>query len=240
MASESTPRATYRQVGKSGLRVSNPILGAMGYGDKNYRTWNIEEDEALPLLKAAFDRGINTWDTAASYSNGVSEIIIGKAIKKYNIPRQKLVIMTKCFKAVRESNDAKTLALTNVGNTADYVNQGGLSRQAIFASVEASLKRLQLDYIDVLQIHRFDDTVPIEETMKALHDVVEKGKVRYIGASSMLAFQFVMIAIVCRKAWVDKFHFHAEQLQSLVSRAGIRNESVLQSHGGGNNPLGTS
>lgn len=95
MASEM-PKAEYRQLGKSGLRVSVPILGAMSLGDKRWQPWVIEEDEALPLLKAAYDRGLNTWDTANVYSNGVSEEIIGKAIKKYQIPRHKLVICTKC------------------------------------------------------------------------------------------------------------------------------------------------
>lgn len=145
----------------------------------------IEEDEALPLLKAAYDRGLNTWDTANVYSNGVSEEIIGKAIKKYNIPRQKLVICSKCCGTVREGNSPELMALQNIDKTVDYVNQRGLSRQGIFAAVNASLARLDTPYIDLLQIHRFDRTVPVEETMKALHDLVESGKVHYIGASSM-------------------------------------------------------
>lgn len=180
-------KAAYRQLGQSGLRVSNPIFGTMSLGDKRWAPWVIEEDAALPLLKAAYDRGVNTWDTANVYSNGVSEEIIGKAIKKYNLERHKLVILTKCCGTVREGNDPDTLALKDIDKTVDYVNQRGLSRQGIFNAVDASLKRLGTDYIDLLQIHRYDATVPVEETMKALHDLVESGKVRYIGASSMVS-----------------------------------------------------
>ena len=183
-SSSGLPKATYRQLGKSGLRVSNPILGAMSIGDKRWAPWVVEEDEALPLLKAAYDRGINTWDTANVYSNGVSEEIIAKAITKYSIPRHKLVILTKCCGTVREGNDPETMAQKDIDKTVDYINQRGLSRAGIFNAVNASLRRLNTDYIDLLQIHRFDPTVPAEETMKALHDLVESGKVRYIGASS--------------------------------------------------------
>ncbi|KAK3714138.1 hypothetical protein LTR37_007940 [Vermiconidia calcicola] len=192
------PKASYRQLGKSGLRVSNPILGAMSIGDKRWAPWVIEADEALPLLKAAYDRGINTWDTANVYSNGVSEEIVAQAIKKYNIPRHKLLILTKCCGTVREGNDPDTMALKDIDKTVDYINQRGLSRQAIFNAVNASLKRLDTDYIDLLQIHRYDPTVPVEETMKALHDLVDSGKVRYIGASSMWAVQFAGMQYVAK------------------------------------------
>lgn len=207
MSSEELPKAKYRQVGKSGLRVSVPILGAMGFGDTRYQSWVIGEDEALPILKAAYDRGLNTWDTSNSYSNGVSEEILGKAIKKYNIPRHKLIILTKCRNPSRESNDPALLALNNdqLAELPDYVNQFGLSRQAIFNSVEASLKRLQTDYIDLFQIHRFDPTVPIEETMEALHDLVKQGKVRYIGASSMWTYQFAQMQFCAEKNGWTKF-----------------------------------
>ncbi|KAK4959684.1 hypothetical protein LTR66_012980 [Elasticomyces elasticus] len=160
---------------------------------------------ALPLLKAAYDRGLNTWDTANVYSNGVSEEIVGKAIKKYNIPRQKLVIMSKCCGTVREGNSEEVLALKDIEQTVDYVNQRGLSRQGIFNAVEASLARLDTPYIDLLQIHRFDKTTPIEETMKALHDLVESGKVRYIGASSMWATQFATMQFTAEKHGWTKF-----------------------------------
>ncbi|KAL9635652.1 MAG: hypothetical protein Q9164_003318 [Protoblastenia rupestris] len=161
--------------------------------------------QALPLLKAAYDRGLNTWDTANVYSNGDSERIIAKAIKHYKIPRHKLVICTKCCGTTRENNEPETLSLKDVDKTVDYVNQRGLSRQGIFAAVNASLERLGTDYIDLLQIHRFDKTVPVEETMKALHDLVESGKVHYIGASSMWAFQFATMQFTAEKHGWTKF-----------------------------------
>ena len=123
----NVPKAEYKQLGKSGLRVSVPIFGCMSIGDKRWQKWVIEEDEALPLLKAAYDRGLNSWDTANVYSNGVSEEIVGKAIKKYNIPRHKLVVMTKCCGTVREGNSPEVLALQDIDKTVDYVNQRGLS-----------------------------------------------------------------------------------------------------------------
>ncbi|KAI4183362.1 MAG: hypothetical protein L6R41_005435 [Letrouitia leprolyta] len=199
------PPAEYKQLGKSGLRVSVPILGAMSFGDKRWAPWVIEEDQALPLLKAAYDRGLNTWDTANVYSNGVSEEIIGKAIKKYNIPRHKLVILTKCCGTVREGNDPEILALKDIDQTVDYVNQRGLSRQGIFSAVEASLRRLDTTYIDLFQIHRFDKTVPVEETMEALHDLVKSGKVRYIGASSMWTYQFATMQFAAERRGWTKF-----------------------------------
>ncbi|KAK5016958.1 NADP-dependent oxidoreductase domain-containing protein [Cryomyces antarcticus] len=214
----NVPLAGYKQLGKSGLRVSVPILGAMSFGDKRWQDWVIEEDEAMPILKAAYDRGLNTWDTANVYSNGVSEEIIGKAIKKYDIPRHKLVILTKCCGTVREGNSSEVMALQDIDKTVDYVNQRGqqkigaesdslpgLSRQGIITAVEASLARLQTSYIDLLQIHRYDKTVPVEETMKALHDLVESGKVRYIGASSMWATQFATMQFTAEKHGWTKF-----------------------------------
>ena len=204
MASK-VPKAEYKQLGRSGLRVSVPILGAMSFGDKRWQPWVIEADEALPLLKAAYDRGLNTWDTANVYSNGVSEEIIGKAIKKYDIPRQKVIICTKCCGTVREGNSPEVLALQDIDTTVDYVNQRGLSRQAIFAAVNASLARLDTPYIDLLQTHRFDKTVPIEETMKALHDLVESGKVHYIGERVFLEF-------CCLTAQSWNMHFYQYHL----------------------------
>lgn len=131
---------------------------------------------------------MNTWDTANIYSNGVSEEIIGKALRKFNIPRHKVVILSKAYAYVGETPAIKTNE-SDYPLTKDYVNQGGLSRNALFNAVDASLKRLGTDYLDLFQIHRFDNQVPIEETMAALHDLVKSGKVRYIGASSMFAFQ---------------------------------------------------
>lgn len=199
-------KAEYRQLGKSGLRVSVPILGAMSIGDKKWQPWVIEEEEALPLLKAAYDKGITTWDTANVYSNGASERIIGKAIKHYSLPRHKLVIMTKLHGYVGETPDLRGILYPNeLPQLKDYTNQGGQSRAAIFNAVEASLARLDTPYIDLLQIHRFDRETPIEETMEALHDLVKSGKVRYIGASSMWATEFAEMQFVAEKRGWTKF-----------------------------------
>ena len=120
--------------------------------------------------------------------------MIGRAIKKHNIPRHKLILLSKCFGVVGEEPHVRHINYpAEIKKSKDYVNQGGLSRAAIFNAVNASLKRLDVDYIDLLQIHRFDPSTPVEETMKALHDLVESGKVRYIGASSMWAYQFTRL-----------------------------------------------
>jgi len=192
----------YRQLGKSGLRVSVPILGAMSFGSSQWAPWVIDEDVALPLLKAAWDRGVTTIDTANVYSNGESERVVAKFIKTYNIPRENLIIATKCFGLVHRDVPVRTVTRPELPNTRDYVNQSGLSRAAIFNAVEASLQRLETPYIDLLQIHRFDQNTPPEETMKALHDLVQGGKVRYIGASSMRCWQFALLNEVAgRNGW---------------------------------------
>ena len=130
----------------------------------------------------AYERGLNTWDTANVYSNGVSEEMIGRCIKKHKLPRHKLVLLSKCYGTVGEQPNVLHIKYPNeIKRSKDYVNQGGLSRAAIMNAVNRSLERLQTDYLDLLQIHRYDVTVPVEETMKALHDLVESGKVRYIG-----------------------------------------------------------
>jgi len=199
-------KAEYVRLGKSGLRVSIPIFGAMSIGHPDWAPWVLDEEKSLPLLKAAYDRGLNTWDTANVYSNGVSEEIVGKAIKKFNIPRHKLVILTKCFGPVGEEPVLRGIFFpTEIKKSKDYVNQSGLSRQAIFNAVDASLKRLDTPYIDLLQIHRFDPNTPLEETMEALHDLVKSGKVRYIGASSMWATQFAQLQFVAEKNGWTKF-----------------------------------
>jgi len=179
----------YVRLGKSGLKVSRIILGCMSYGDPGWDKWLLPEEEGLKHIKAAYDAGIQTFDTANCYSNGLSEIILGKAIKQYNLPRDEIVVMTKVFFTV-----ARTYGDIIYGDRKPdeegYVNQYGLSRKHIFESVKKSLQRLQLDYIDVLQCHRFDPDTPIEETMHALDDVVKAGYVRYIGMSSCYAWQF--------------------------------------------------
>ncbi|BGO89680.1 hypothetical protein NBRC10512v2_001635 [Rhodotorula toruloides] len=179
----------YVRLGNSGLKVSKVILGCMSYGLKSWADWVLEGDEALEHFKVAYDLGINTWDTADVYSNGESERLCGQALKKYKIPREKVVILTKCFMTVADDPNLHPSKLANPDQKG-YVNNHGLSRKHIFAAVDASLERLGVDYIDVLQCHRFDPETPIEETMDALHDIVKSGKVRYIGMSSCWAWQF--------------------------------------------------
>src|ERR1700749_3384367 len=143
---EST-KVSYAQLGKSGLRVSVPILGAMSFGHKDWQPW-VEDDQekVFDLLKAAYDCGLNSWDTANVYSAGHSEMLIGKALKHHKIPRHKVVILTKCFGVVGEEPAANHISFPQIKTSKDYVNQGGLSRAAIFNAVNASLERLQTDY----------------------------------------------------------------------------------------------
>lgn len=149
----------------------------MSYGSDKWAGWVLNEDKSLPLLKAAYDAGINTWDTADIYSNGESEKIVGKAIQEYKIPREKLTILTKCWGLVTEDDPSVRYF---GGEPPERGNEHGLSRKHIFDAVDASVRRLGT-YIDVLQIHRLDKETQPEEIMKALHDVVQSGKVRYIG-----------------------------------------------------------
>jgi aryl-alcohol dehydrogenase-like predicted oxidoreductase len=175
-------KVSYANLGRSGLKLSVPVLGAMSFGHKDWQPWVVDDmAEVEKLLLAAYDRGLTSWDTANVYSNGVSEQMIGDVIKKHNLPRHKLLLLTKCFGTVGETPAAMHIRFPEMKGTKDYVNQGGLSRAAIFNAVNQSLERLQTDYIDLLQIHRFDNDTPVEETMKALHDLVSWGKVRYIG-----------------------------------------------------------
>ncbi len=162
----------YVNLGKSGLKVSRLCLGMMTYGAKKWREWVLDENEAKPFIKRALDAGINFFDTADVYSTGESERITGNLLK--NIKRENIVVATKVH-----------------GQMSDDINDRGLSRKHIMDSIDQSLKRLQMDYVDLYQIHRWDYNVPIEETMEALNDIVRAGKARYIGASSMFAWQFM-------------------------------------------------
>ncbi|HEX8049065.1 aldo/keto reductase [Rhizobium sp.] len=164
----------YVKFGKTGLEVSRICLGCMTYGDPNKGThaWSLKEEESRPLLRQAIEAGINFLDTANTYSNGSSEEIVGRAIKDFS-RREDIVLATKVFNRMRPGP-----------------NGAGLSRKAIFDEIDNSLRRLGTDYVDLYQIHRWDYTTPIEETLEALHDVVKAGKARYIGASSMYAWQF--------------------------------------------------
>jgi aryl-alcohol dehydrogenase (NADP+) len=163
----------YVNFGKTGMKVSRLCLGMMTYGSKKWREWVLEEEEARPFIKRALEAGINFFDTADVYSQGVSEEVLGKTLRYLKTRREDLVIATKVFNPMSEDP-----------------NDRGLSRKHIMVSIDASLRRLQLDYVDLYQIHRWDYDTPIEETMEALHDVVKAGKARYIGASSMFAWQF--------------------------------------------------
>ncbi|OSS54392.1 hypothetical protein B5807_01086 [Epicoccum nigrum] len=193
----------YVNLGRSGLKVSKVILGAMSFGTDKWQPWVLNEDAALPILEHAYKSGINTWDTADIYSHGISEKIIAKAIKQYNIPRQKLVLLSKCYFGVNEEDPALGIASVST-NDGEMVNQVGLSRKHIFDAVEKSVGRLGT-YIDVLQIHRLDRDTPREEIMKALNDVIEKGWVRYIGASSMAAWEFQTLQNIAEKNGWHKF-----------------------------------
>jgi len=163
----------YVNLGSTGVKVSRICLGAMTYGSKQWRQWVLEEQESLPFFRHALEAGINFFDTADMYSVGRSEEITGKALKEFGPGRDKLVIATKVFNKM-----------------SDDPNDRGLSRKHIMHSIDASLRRLGTDYVDLYQIHRWDPATPIEETLEALHDVVKGGKARYIGASSMHAWQF--------------------------------------------------
>ncbi|KAJ1305476.1 hypothetical protein OPQ81_000483 [Rhizoctonia solani] len=186
-------KMTYVRLGNSGLKISRLILGLMSYGNKEWNPWVLDEEEGIKHIKAAYDAGIQTFDTANVYSNGESERILGKAIKQLKLPRDEIVVMTKVYYPV--GHEPGVLLPVNGGDCPEgdatgYANQYGLSRKHIFESIKHSLERLQLDYVDVLQCHRFDYHTPIAETMQALHDVVKAGYARYIGMSSCHAYQF--------------------------------------------------
>ncbi|KAJ6513007.1 aryl-alcohol dehydrogenase [Mycena sanguinolenta] len=189
-SAESSKKMEYVRLGQSGLKISKVVLGCMSYGNPRWGgNWVLGEEEASKHIKVAYDAGINAFDTSNAYSGGDSEEVLGRAIKKHNLPRDEIVVMTKLYFPVSR----EVMDWIFPGPTTDsegFVNQYGLSRKHIFDSVKHSLRRLQLDYIDLLQCHRFDYNTPIEETMQALHDVVKAGYVRYIGMSSCYAWQF--------------------------------------------------
>lgn len=176
----------YVKLGKTGLDVSRICLGCMSYGipDRGNHLWTLKEEESRPFIKQALEAGINFFDTANVYSDGTSEEIVGRALKDF-ASRDDVVIATKVHGRMRPGP-----------------NGAGLSRRAIMSEIDASLKRLGTDYVDLYQIHRWDNATPIEETLEALHDVVKAGKARYIGASSMYAWQCAQaLAIAERHGW---------------------------------------
>src|SRR6266478_4513833 len=166
----------YVNLGSTGLKVSRICLGTMTYGSTKWRKWVLEEEQSRPLIRQAIEAGINFFDTADMYSLGASEEILGLALKDLGPPRDRVVIGTKVFNAM-----------------GDDPNYRGLSRKHIFHAIDDSLRRLGTDYVDLYQIHRFDRSTPVEETLEALRDVVRAGKARYLGASSMWAWQFAKL-----------------------------------------------
>jgi 1-deoxyxylulose-5-phosphate synthase len=176
----------YVNLGRTGLRVSRVCLGMMSYGKHEGRPWALDEPDAEPIVRHAAEQGITFYDTADVYNGGQSEILTGKLLRKLFETREEYVVATK----VRM-------------RTMPGENGEGLSRKHIMASIDASLERLGLDYVDLYQIHRYDPRTPIEETMDALHDVVVAGKARYIGASSMFAWQFAKAQHVARTRFVS-------------------------------------
>jgi aryl-alcohol dehydrogenase-like predicted oxidoreductase len=172
----------YVNLGSAGVKVSRLCLGCMTYGSKRWREWVLEEEESRPFFRRAVELGINFFDTADMYSDGVSEEILGRAVKALGLGRDRVVIATKVFNPM-----------------GDDPNQRGLSRKHIHHAIDDSLRRLGVDYVDLYQIHRFDYSTPIEETMDALNDVVRAGKALYIGASSMFAWQFAKMQQTARE-----------------------------------------
>ena len=162
----------YVRLGHTGLKVSRIALGCMSYGDPGFHQWTLDEDASQPFFRQAVELGITFWDTANGYGGGTSEEFVGRAVKSYS-RREDIVLATKVHGKMHEGPGGS-----------------GLSRKAILEQLDASLRRLDTDYIDLYYIHRFDPDVPVEETMEVLHDVIKAGKVRYIGASSMWAWQF--------------------------------------------------
>jgi 1-deoxyxylulose-5-phosphate synthase len=182
----SVRNVDYVNLGRTGLRVSRICLGMMSYGRHESRPWALGEDAAEPIVRRAVESGIIFFDTADVYNGGESEVITGRLLRQLFGTREEYVVATKVH-----------------GQTMPGENGAGLSRKHVLASIDASLERLGLDYVDLYQIHRFDPRTPIEETMDALHDVVRAGKARYIGASSMYAWQFAKAQSVARTRFVS-------------------------------------
>jgi aryl-alcohol dehydrogenase-like predicted oxidoreductase len=177
----------YVNLGGTGLRVSRVCLGMMSYGNDSERAWVLDEDATEPIVRAAVEGGVTFFDTADTYSAGASEVATGRILSKL-LTRDELVIATKVFMPMTPGE-----------------NGGGLSRKHILAAIDASLERLGVDYVDLYQIHRWDPRTPIEETMEALHEIVRAGKARYIGASSMFAWQLAKAQHVAERNGWTKF-----------------------------------
>ena len=186
------------RLGRTGLKVSRICLGTMTYGSPKWRDWVLEEEASRPFIKRALEAGITFFDTADIYSSGASEEVVGRALRDFASSREDYVLATKVFFPV----DGR---------------HGGLSRKHILHAIDDSLRRLGMDYVDLYQIHRFDNHTPIEETIEALHDVVKAGKARYIGASSMHAWQFAKYLATADRMGMTRFVSMQNQV-SLVYR----------------------
>ncbi|HUG78833.1 MAG TPA: aldo/keto reductase [Burkholderiales bacterium] len=174
----------YLPLGRSGLRVSRICLGAFAFGDPAWQPWVLDAAAARPIIRRSLELGVNFFDTADMYSNGESEAVLGHALREY-ARREEVVVCTKPFHP-----------------TGPSVNERGLSRRHLFDAIDRSLARLGMDYVDLYEIHRLDQAVPMEETLEALHDIVKSGKVRYLAASNMLAWQFALaLAMQERRGW---------------------------------------
>ncbi len=201
------------RLGSSGLRVSRIALGCMSFGDGTRATWALGDEVAEPIFRQAVELGISFWDTANIYGHGTSEEIVGRAVKRYT-RRDDIVLATKLFQPMHHGPGGR-----------------GLSRRAVMEQVDASLTRLDTEYIDLYQIHRFDPSTPIEETMEALHDVVKAGKVRYLGASSMWAWQFASMQHIADLHGWTRFISMQDQY-SLLHREEEREMLPLLAHQG--------
>jgi len=178
----------YVNLGPTGLKVSRLCLGAMTYGSKQWRPWVLEEEEARPFIRKALELGINYFDTADMYSVGKSEEILGRALKEFGSRRDRVIVATKVYNAM-----------------SDDPNDKGLSRKHIMHSIDNSLRRLDTDYVDLYQIHRFDSATPAEETMRALDDIIRAGKALYIGASAMYGWQFMKMLATSDRLGLARF-----------------------------------
>ena len=178
----------YVNLGSTGLKVSRLCLGAMTYGSKQWRPWVLEEEDARPFIHKALELGINYFDTADMYSVGKSEEILGRALKEFGSRRDRVIVATKVYSAM-----------------SDDPNDKGLSRKHIMHSIDNSLRRLDTDYVDLYQIHRFDSATPVEETMRALDDIIRAGKALYIGASAMYGWQFMKMLATSDRLGLARF-----------------------------------
>jgi 1-deoxyxylulose-5-phosphate synthase len=201
------------RLGSTGLHVSRVCLGMMSFGNGSDRPWVLDEAAAEPIVRRAVEGGITFFDTADVYSNGASEIATGRLLAKL-LPRDEVVVATKVW-----------------GQTAPGPNGRGLSRKHVMASIDASLDRLGMDYVDLYQTHRWDDSTPIEETMEALHDVVKAGKARYIGTSSMYAWQFAKAQRVAERHGLTPFVSMQNHYNLVYQQLTFSSNSGIEIHG---------